>query len=475
MVPGMTATDSLAEQLRWTGAAATAARVRSGELSPRQVVAAALERINAAQPQLNAFRVVWHERALADADRIADRLAAGEHLPLAGVPVATKDEFEIAGEVITKGSRARTSPATEDAEIIRLVRAAGGVIVGITRTPELCLTPYCESELGGITRNPWDPSRTPGGSSGGSAAAVAAGLVPIALGGDGGGSIRGPAAWCGLVGLFATPGAVSTAPQTTPWGGLISYGGLARSIADTALLYDVLLSEPRGLAGAIAEAPLPVRIAQTSDRAADQPLPQGGPIAASCAQAAADSAECLRRLGHHVEPRRLRFASSALKFTVRYAVSARADLAATDDPAMAEPITRLVARIGRPVRRLLPWAMDLTKERAALEGSLGGAEVILTPTTPCTAPPAGEGRSSVSTMLTAARRVSFMNTWNLFGWPSLTVPAGLDATGRPIGVLLTARPGQERLLLQLGAQLEREQPWPLGAGAPAPTTQGAPA
>ncbi|MBO9532978.1 MAG: amidase [Solirubrobacteraceae bacterium] len=464
----MTAPDPLAETLRWVGASATAARVRAGELSPRRAIEAALARIDASQPELNAFRLVWHERALAEADAVAARLADGEHLPLAGVPVATKDEFEMAGEVIAKGSRTRTSPATEDAEIIRLIRAAGGVIVGVTRTPEFCLTPYTESELGGITRNPWDPSRTPGGSSGGSAAAVAAGLVPMALGGDGGGSIRGPAAWCGLPGLFATPGSISTAPQTDPWTGFVSYGGLTRSIADTALLYDVLLAEPHGLSGAVGEAPAPVKIALTSDRSADQPLPQGGKVEASASRAADTTADLLRRLGHDVEPRRLKFGRAGLKFTIRYLTSARADLLASDDPAQAEPITRLVSRLGGPARRFLPFALDLTKERAALDASIGDAQVILTPTMPCTAPVAGErnGKPALFTMLAAARRVSFINTWNLFGWPGLTVPAGVDANGLPIGVLLTARPGSERLLLQLGAQLERERPWPLGPGAP---------
>lgn len=465
----MTATDHLAERLRWASAATTAEQVRAGELEPRAVVEAAFARIADLQPRLNLFIRLHRDEALAEADRVAARIAAGEHLPLAGVPIATKDEFAIAGEVITKGSRARTSPAPTDAEIIRIVRQAGGIIVGATRTPELCLTPYTESALGGVTRNPWDPSRTPGGSSGGSAAAVAAGLVPIALGGDGGGSIRGPAAWCGLPGLFATPGAVPTAPDVDPWTGFVSFGGIARTIADTALLYDVLFAAPQGFADAIGEAPAPVRIAHTRDRALDQPLAQGGPVEDAWWRAADDTAGALARLGHDVQPRALRFGRAALKFTVRYATSARADLAATDHAELAEPVTKFVARLGGPLRRALPWAMDITKELAALEASLGDADVILTPTMPCAPPPVGErvGRPALLTMLAASRRVSFINTWNLFGWPGLTVPAGLDAAGRPVAALLTARPGNERLLLQLGAQLERERPWPLGAGAPA--------
>ncbi len=460
----------LAERLRWVTAHETARRVRSGELTPRQVVAAALTRIDGAQGRLNAFQRVTHERALADADRVAERLAAGEDLPLAGVPVAAKDEVDVDGDVVTKGSRALTRVSTEDAASIRLVRHAGGVVVGATRTPELCLTPYTESLYGGVTRNPWDPSRTPGGSSGGSAAAVAAGLVPLALAGDGGGSIRGPGAWCGLPGLFATPGSISTAPVEAPWTGLVSPGGFGRSLADTALLYDVLLTVPQLLVAALDEPPRPVRVLLTTDRAMDRPLPQGGPIDAAWVQAAQVTAARLRGLGHTVHTGRVQFAAASTKFSVRYTASAAADVAASDHPARVEPVTRLAARVGSVTRRALPWALDVSAERAAVETSLAGVDVLLSPTMPCAPPPVGErdGVPSLVTLLRASRRVGFLSHWNLLGWPGLTVPAGLDADGRPVAALLTARPGQEKLLLQLGAQLERVHPWLLGAGAPPP-------
>lgn len=466
----MTTTDALAEELRWTSAVATAQRVRAGELSPRQATEAALVRIADAQPRLNLFTWLDAEDALAQADRVAARLAAGDDLPLAGVPIAIKDEVACAGRVATKGSYARTTVAEVDAEVVRRVREAGAVIVGATRTPELCLVPFTESAFGGVTRNPWDPSRTPGGSSGGSAAAVAAGLVPIALGADGGGSIRAPGAWCGLPGLFATPGSVSNAPDGELWTGFVSQGGFGRTIEDTALLYDLLMTEPHGLSGAITDAPARVRILHTADRAADRPLPQGGPIAEPWLRATDLTASALAELGHEVVPGRLRFAQAALKFTIRYLVSAKGDVAATDHPERVEPLARLAARMGGQARRLLGWAMDTTKERAAVERSLGGADVILTPTMPCAPPPIGEreGRPALVTLLQAPRRVSFLNTWNLLGWPGLTVPAGVDVDGRPLAALLTARPGQERLLLQLGAQLERARPWPLGAGAATP-------
>lgn len=466
----MTTTDALTEELRWTSATATAARVRAGELTPRQTTEAALARIADLQPRLNLFTWLDRDDALAQAERVAERLAAGEDLPLAGVPIAIKDEVAYAGRVATKGSYARTTVAEVDAEVVRRVRDAGAVIVGATRTPELCLVPFTESALGGVTRNPWDPSRTPGGSSGGSAAAVAAGVVPIALGADGGGSIRAPAAWCGLPGLFTTPGSVSNAPDGELWTGFVSQGGFGRTIEDTALLYDVLLTEPQQLQEAIGVPPGRVRILHTKDRAADRPLPQGGPIAEPWLRAADLTATALSELGHDVQPGRLRFASAALKFTIRYLVSAKGDVEATDHPERVEAVARLAARMGGPARALFDWAMNASREQSAVERSLGGADVILTPTMPCAPPPIGErdGRPALVTLLQAPQRVSFLNTWNLLGWPGLTVPAGVDADGRPLAVLLTARPGQERLLLQLGAQLERARPWQLGAGAPAP-------
>ncbi len=455
---------ALAEALRWIGAGATAARVRAGELTPRAAVAAALARIDAADPKLNAFIRVRHEEALAEADAVAERLAAGEYLPLAGVPVAVKDEVPMKGVVVTKGSRGYTHVLTEDADVIKLVRAAGGVFVGATRTPELCLVPYTESALGGITRNPWDTGRTPGGSSGGSAAAVAAGLVPIALGADGGGSIRLPAAWCGLPGLFATPGSVADAPMGEQWTGFVSQGGLTRSVADAALLYDLLFKQPRGFAAAITEPPAPLRIATSLDRALDQPLPQGGKIEPAWSRAVDLTASLLSELGHTLGAVKMDFGQTHNKFSVRYSVSAARDIAALDDPSAIEPVTRGAARPAKVLRRLMPWAMNTSKDIAKIERSLDGYDLLLTPAAPCSAPPVGEKHGPISelTVLAAARRTAFTYPWNLHGWPGISVPAGVDADGLPVAVLLVGRPGSEDVLLRVAAQLEEARPWALG-------------
>jgi amidase len=441
--------------------------VLDGELTAVDVVRAALDRIAAAEPTLNAFVRVRREEALAEAADVARRVAAGEGLPLAGVPVAAKDETDLAGELITMGSWARTAASRTDAEVIRRIRAAGGVIVGTTRTPELCLWPFTESRRGGITRNPWDTSRTPGGSSGGSVAAVAAGLVPMALGGDGGGSIRGPAAWAGLPGLFPTVGSVPSAPRESIWRGLGTLGGFARTIEDTALLYDVIGDRHRSLRTAATSAAegaavAPLRIALSFDRASDRPVPTGGRIEPAWRAAAELTSSQLKELGHDVRRADVRFGAAGLKFTVRYLVNLSLEAAATDEPSRLEPRTRALAALGRPLRPLLGRAGDTRADLAQVERSLAGFDLLLTPTMPCAPPPVGEndGQDPVRVALRAARRVSFLSTWNHLAWPAITVPAGLDDDGLPVAAQLIARPGGEELLIQVAAQLEVARPWP---------------
>src|SRR3954468_5798932 len=185
----------------FAGLARQAELIAAGEISSQELVGACLERIARLDPLLNAFRIVLAERALAEAAQADGRRGSGDHRPLLGVPVAIKDDTDVAGELTTHGTSAYGAPAAEDAEVVRRLRAAGAVIVGKTNVPELEITPFTESPTFGATRNPWDLNRTPGGSSGGSAAATAAGLVGGALGSDGGGSIRIPAGCCGLFGL----------------------------------------------------------------------------------------------------------------------------------------------------------------------------------------------------------------------------------------------------------------------------------
>jgi amidase len=209
-------------EIAFAGIARQAELIAGGELSSRELVELCLGRIERTQPRLNAFRVVFAERALMEADQADARRGAGDarmaqdgerlaQRPLLGVPIAVKDDIDVAGEVTAFGTNAHGAPARADAEVVHRLRAAGAVIVGKTNVPELCIWPFTESATFGATRNPWDLQRAPGGSSGGSAAAVAAGLVGAALGSDGAGSIRIPAAWCGLFGLKPQRGRVPMA------------------------------------------------------------------------------------------------------------------------------------------------------------------------------------------------------------------------------------------------------------------------
>src|SRR4051794_17210877 len=227
--------------LAFAGVAPLAELVQRGEVSSRELVEVALRRIERLDGDLNAFCAVYPERALAQAAEADRRRRSGELLPLLGVPVAVKDEIDLAGEITSRGTAAVTTPAGEDAEVVQRLRTAGAVILGKTTMPELGLWPFTESITWGVTRNPWDLERTPGGSSGGSAAAVAAGLVPAALAADGARSVRIPAACCGLFGLKPPSGRGARAPPDDDRGGPRGcLGGPPRSVPDAELLYSVL-------------------------------------------------------------------------------------------------------------------------------------------------------------------------------------------------------------------------------------------
>ena len=247
--------------LAFAGAARQAELIRSREVSARELAELYLERIARLDPQLNAYRVTFAERALAEADQADARAKGGDKRPLLGVPVAIKDDCDVAGETTAYGSDAHGGPVAADAEVVRRLRTAGAVIIGKTHVPEMTITPWTESPTFGVTRNPWDPHRTPGGSSGGSAAAVAAGLAGAALGSDGAGSIRIPAGCCGLFGLKAQNGRVPTAPAVEPWHGMSAWGPITRRVADSAVFYDAVKDGGPSFADAAAREPGRLRIA----------------------------------------------------------------------------------------------------------------------------------------------------------------------------------------------------------------------
>src|ERR1700737_2371202 len=291
-----------AAELAFAGIARQAELIAAGEVSSRELVELYLERISRLDPKLNSFRVIFGERARLEADQADARRGAGEKRPLTGVPIAVKDDIDVAGEVTAFGTNAHGGPAAADAEVVRRLRKAGAVVIGKTNVPELTIWPFTESATFEATRNPWDRQRAPGGSSGGSAAAVAAGLIGAALGSDGAGSIRIPAAWCGLFGLKPQRDRVPVAPRERPWYGLSVNGVLTRGVADTGLFLDVVcdpnVAAP-SFAQAAASAPGRLRIAFSRrmppgvlarlDRDADSALEQ--------------TVELLRSLGHEVSER----------------------------------------------------------------------------------------------------------------------------------------------------------------------------
>src|SRR3954453_16693024 len=225
----MTVTDAAAE-VAFAGVAAQAELMRRGEVSSRELIELTFDRIDALDPELRAFVAVYQDRARAEADRADARRAGGEQGALLGVPIAVKDELDLEGEVTGRGTTAFYAPAAGDAEAIRRVRDCGAIVVRKTAMPELGFWPFTESVTWGVTRNPWDLERTPGGSSGGSAAAVAAGLVPAALAADGAGSIRIPAACCGLFGLKPHTGRVPRAPHDRDRSHWIVFGALGAGL-----------------------------------------------------------------------------------------------------------------------------------------------------------------------------------------------------------------------------------------------------
>jgi amidase len=432
------------EDVAYAGVVGQRALLRSGAVTSVRLLEISLQRIERLDGRLNAFRTLFGTaRAEAEAADLA--LAAGDDRPLLGVPVAVKDYAPVAGHAPSQGTGSPEPVATADAEVVRRLRAAGAVVVGTTNLPELALWPFTESKTFGTTRNPWDLSRTPGGSSGGSGAAVAAGLVAAALASDGGGSIRLPAACCGLVGLKPTRDLVSLSPLHEHWYGLSVAGCLTRTVEDTVVLLNVLQDVPIEL-----REPGQLRIAWSLKPAVRVP------VSPQVKAAVHDTVRRLDGLGHTVVQANPRYDGLVQSFLVRFTAGAAQDLAGLADPSVTELRTRAVAAIGR---RLSGRALNRARrlgDTAALRLSRvpGGADILVTPTMPTTAP-AAESLAGLRTLALAGRRAPFTTPWNVTGQPALSVPVGFDDDGLPLAVQLVGPPGSESLLLSVAAQLER--------------------
>jgi amidase len=444
------------DETAFAGVARQAEMVRGGEASSRELVELCLERIERLNPELNCFTNLMAERALADAEQADARRQGGEERPLLGVPIAVKDTENVAGEVPTWGTAAYSEPAQADGEFIRRVRAAGAVIVGKTNLPELAIIGETENPTFGITRNPWDTDRSVGGSSGGSAAAVAAGLVPGATASDGMGSIRIPASNCGLVGLKPQRGRIPLTPLESHWEDLSVVGFEARRVADTALLMDVATEGAFGYSAAAASPPERLRVAVSL-----RP-PSPFPVHADVKRAVADSAEALRSLGHEVVDANPSY-GVANPAIVRWFAGVAEDAGRAPKFERLQRRTRGWARAGKAIAPpVVRWARqedDWQRMRPFFERF----DVLVTPT--CARPPvrAGqwEGRGWLATFLGNARTyAAFCAEWNLTGQPAISVPGTPGDDGLPIGVQLVGGPDAEPTLLALAAQLEAEMRWP---------------
>jgi len=449
-----------------------AAQLRAGDVRPREVVEAALERMDRLNPVLNA--VVWRddEAARADADRLEHRLASGEDAgAFAGVPTLVKDLTRARGQPATFGSAgAPATPAEDDELVVAAMRRAGFVLCGRSNTPEFGPLPVTENARYGVTRNPWDPARSPGGSSGGAAAAVAAGIVPVAHGNDGGGSIRIPASCCGLVGLKPSRWRV---PSTTPgWFGMSVEGALCRTVADAAAVLDCLSAPDlltweqapapaRPFAEEVGAAPGRLRVALQTETAL------GVEVAPACRRAVEDAGRLLEELGHHVEPLDADPLDPAAIGPFLNVVNSSYGAYEGVDWDRVEPHNKAWRAAGAQVDSLT-LVRSLNELRRATRHVVArwgrDFDLLVTPTLAIEPPPAGEVLAEAhaqpaSPPLLAFVMVAFTAPYNLTGQPAVSLPLSQAPSGLPVGVQLVGAPWDEATLIRVASQLEQAAPW----------------
>jgi amidase len=458
-------------------------QLASGATTSRALVRRSLDAINASQPTLNAFRVILTDRARADAAEADRKRAAGKRLPLLGIPIAVKDDVDIAGVPTRFGTAGDGRPATIDSEVVRRLRAAGAVIVGKTNTCELGQWPFTSGPGFGHTRNPWSREHTPGGSSGGSAAAVAAGLVAAAIGSDGAGSVRIPAAWTHLVGIKPQRGRISTWPLPEAFNGITVNGVLARTVTDAAIVLDAAsgnvagdLHQPTPLqvSDYVARAPGPLRIAMSTKFPFTGFRAKLHPEIRDAMEAVAAQ---LQDLGHTVSAHDpayslgmswnflSRSTSGLLEWSHRLgnvSFDKRTEANLRMGRLLSENVLRKARTREARAQRRIGWTFNL-------------ADVIVAPTTALPAPLVHDfdKRGGLSTDRAMIRACPVTWPWNLLGWPSISVPAGFTRDGLPIGVQLMGPAESEPLLVSLAAELEAingwatQQPEPWWTGGPA--------
>ena len=463
----------MSTDLAWVDAVGQAELVRSGTVKPLELVDAAIERIERVDGEVNAVVIRRFEKAR---DEAQGDLPDG---PFRGVPMVLKDSHPSAGDPFHQGSvvlKEAGYVATDDSFAVARLRQAGFVFVGRTNVPELCSWPSTEPPAYGPTRNPWDLSRTVGGSSGGSGAAVAAGMVPVATGSDGGGSVRLPAAMCGIVGIKPSRGRISSGPDAGQhWGGLSTDGVLARTVRDAAAVLDVMAGSetgdpyaPFGPSGPYAQCagadPGCLRIGFC-----DHPPTQdsGDP---ECAAAVTETVAALAALGHGVDasyPDALRSTEFSDRSRVIVASSVAAEVARWERwlgrPIADDELTP-VNRMYRERNRTLTAADYVDAEQALsrygrhLVAWWDRFDVLVLPVLSVPPPPLGffdlpgpDGRWP--------NIFNYLGQFNISGQPAIAIPARWTDGGLPVGVQLVGAPGREDVLVKLAAQLEAARPW----------------
>src|SRR6476469_3028112 len=445
-------------------------RLASGRVTAVELTRQSLAAIEASQPTLNAFRVVMRKQALADAARADRRRAAGQQGPLLGIPIAVKDDVDVAGVPTMFGAAGRVHLAAADAEVVRRLRTAGAVIVGKTNTCELGQWPFTSGTAFGHTRNPWSSEHTPGGSSGGSAAAVAAGLVAAAIGSDGAGSVRIPAAWTHLVGIKPQRGRISTWPLPEAFNGITVNGVLARTVTDAAIVLDAASGNVPGdlhqpppvqVSDYVGQAPGPLRVALSTK------FPFTGfraKLHPEIRAALEDTAAQLEELGHSIVA-----ADPGYNLAMSWSFLSRST---SGLPEWADRLgydVTLDKRTKANMRTGFLLSQNTLRKARAREAAshrrigwiFNIADVILAPTT-AQPPPRVHDFDTLGGLATdraMSRACPVTWPWNLLGWPSINIPAGFTSSGLPIGVQLMGPANSEPLLVSLAAALEAINGW----------------
>jgi amidase len=454
--------------LAFTSALEQAQLIRDHVCSPLELTQLYLSRIEQFDPKLGSFFHVAADLAIADArqktEQLAQTIDTSQLPPFFGIPTAIKDLKSVAGMPITYGiSALKEQIANYDDGIVTKIKQAGFTILGKTATSQLGSFPYTEPPGFAPTRNPWHLDYTPGGSSGGSAAAVAGGLCPIAMGGDAGGSIRGPAFCCGLVGIKPSRGRVSSAPLGDVLSGIATNGMLARTVADAAAFLDIISGYITGDPYWLDSPPVPF-LAATQQKLPPLNIgflttifPAGNP-AQECQDTMMKTVKLLESMGHNIEPQVLDITQLVEPFKTVWS----AGVASSGIPEAAlSPMNQWVLTLSGTAGEYLQAVTKMQLIARQIVSLFDRIDVLIAPTYMHPVIKVGEWQnlSPKETLDKIANWILPCPPFNATGQPVINIPTGFDRNGLPLGVQLVGKPNAERTIIALAAQIEQAQPW----------------